>query len=111
MLIFKQWGTNDWTEAFSSSHLQRKLGSQTNYKNFFPFTSPTFLFPISCRIFLKKTALCFLAFFLVQKARGAAGVGMSALEDGTLAPVECGGRGALDCGGLWPLGSCEEVGR
>lgn len=51
----------------------------------------------------------FLAFFLVQKARGATGVGMSALEDGTLAPVECGGRGALDCGGLWPLGSCEVV--
>lgn len=53
----------------------------------------------------------FFGVFLVQKARGAAGVGMSALEDGTLAPVECGGRGALDCGGLWPLGSCEEVGR
>lgn len=82
---------------------------KANLENFFPFTSPTFLFPISCPHFLKKNSTMFFVVFLVQKARGATGVGMSALEDGTLAPVECGGRGALDCGGLWPLGSCEEV--
>ena len=62
---------------------------QSATKKHLPFTTCSVSFPtFSCCIFV----------------RGAAGVGMPALEDGTLAPVECGGCGALDCGGLWPLG-------